>query len=166
MTQWKRPVSQPASPSGRPMKRVKHNPESSPVRMDISSDATNYRGLAGDPVRPSHNQSSPSLSASCDSTDGSSVDMFDVNPHPCFLCGLTHASIESASRRGPSVLKGFEAVDLKPGQSEVVTITLSAHSLSLWDTAAQGWRKSGSKIGISVGASSRDFRLKGTLLAL
>ncbi|EJD54489.1 glycoside hydrolase family 3 protein [Auricularia subglabra TFB-10046 SS5] len=72
----------------------------------------------------------------------------------------------ASSGEPPSVLKGFEAVDLKPGQSKVVTITLSAHSLSYWDTAAQGWRKSGSKIGISVGASSRDFRLKGTLLAL
>lgn len=66
----------------------------------------------------------------------------------------------------PSVLKGFEAVYLKPGQSKVVTITLSAHSLSYWDTTAQGWRKTGSKFGISVGASSRDFRLKGTLLVL
>ncbi len=62
-----------------------------------------------------------------------------------------------------SVLKGFDAVLLKHGQSKTVTLTLSPYDLSIWDVVAQGWVKPEGKISFSVGASSRDFRLQGTV---
>ena len=64
----------------------------------------------------------------------------------------------------PSVLKGFADVqDVQPWETRRVTVTLSRYDLSVWDAKGQGWRKPEGKITFSVGASSRDFRLKGTV---
>ena len=63
----------------------------------------------------------------------------------------------------PSVLKGFTNTELSPGDKNRVTITLSRYDLSIWDVVQQGWKKPRGKIGITIGASSRDARLKGSL---
>ncbi|OCH90099.1 hypothetical protein OBBRIDRAFT_627233 [Obba rivulosa] len=63
----------------------------------------------------------------------------------------------------PSLLRGFADVLLSPGETQTVRITLSRYDLSVWDIDAQGWRKPSGTFQISVGASSRDFRLSGTL---
>ena len=63
----------------------------------------------------------------------------------------------------PSVLRGFADVLLSPGESGTVTITLSRYALSVWDVDAQGWRKPDGDTTFSVGASSRDFRLEGSI---
>ncbi|OAX34984.1 glycoside hydrolase family 3 protein [Rhizopogon vinicolor AM-OR11-026] len=65
----------------------------------------------------------------------------------------------------PSVLKGFTNVEVSPGQSASVSITLSRYDLSVWDVVRQGWAKPEGTITFSVGASSRDFRLNGTIPA-
>ena len=69
----------------------------------------------------------------------------------------------SSAGEPPSVLRGFSDVLLKPHQSETVTLTLSRYDLSVWDAAAQGWRKPDGRFTFSVGASSRDFRLRGSI---
>lgn len=63
----------------------------------------------------------------------------------------------------PSWLKGFDAVYLEPGELQVVTVTIPRYELSIWDVVAQGWVKPAGEITLSVGASSRDFRLTGTI---
>ncbi|KAI9457434.1 beta-glucosidase [Lactarius psammicola] len=63
----------------------------------------------------------------------------------------------------PSVLRGFTDVDLKPGQAQTVTITLSRYDLSIWDVVSQSWLRPAGSYSLSVGASSRDFRLKGKI---
>ena len=63
----------------------------------------------------------------------------------------------------PNVLRGFTDVLLRAKQSENVTLTLSRYDLSVWDAAAQGWRKPDGAFTFSVGASSRDFRLSGSI---
>ncbi|KAJ3513820.1 hypothetical protein NLJ89_g2737 [Agrocybe chaxingu] len=63
----------------------------------------------------------------------------------------------------PSVLRGFTNVELRPGEQKTATITLSRYDLSVWDTERQGWRKPEGEFGVTVGASSRDGRLKGTV---
>jgi beta-glucosidase len=65
----------------------------------------------------------------------------------------------------PSVLKGFTNVEVSPGQTAPVSITLSRYDLSVWDVVRQGWAKPEGTITFSVGASSRDFRLNGTIPA-
>ncbi|PIL26463.1 hypothetical protein GSI_12221 [Ganoderma sinense ZZ0214-1] len=69
----------------------------------------------------------------------------------------------SGAGEPPSVLRGFSDVFLEPGESKVVTLTLSRYDLSVWDSAAQGWRKPEGTFTFSVGTSSRDFRLNGTI---
>lgn len=61
----------------------------------------------------------------------------------------------------PSVLKGFTNIEVQPGAKQSVTINLSRHDLSIWDTVAQGWAKPAGTIRLTVGASSRDARLQG-----
>ncbi|KAH7924412.1 glycoside hydrolase family 3 protein [Leucogyrophana mollusca] len=65
----------------------------------------------------------------------------------------------------PSVLKGFTNVEVAPGQTAPVSITLSRYDLSVWDVVRQGWAKPEGTISFSIGASSRDFRLTGTIPA-
>jgi beta-glucosidase len=63
----------------------------------------------------------------------------------------------------PSILKGFSDVLLEPGESQSVTILLSRHSLSVWDVVSQGWLRPQGTTTVVIGASSRDFRLTGTI---
>ena len=63
----------------------------------------------------------------------------------------------------PSVLRGFTDVDLQPGEAQDVTITLSRYDLSIWDVVSQSWIRPAGSYSVSVGASSRDFRLNGKI---
>ncbi|KAI0034487.1 beta-glucosidase [Vararia minispora EC-137] len=63
----------------------------------------------------------------------------------------------------PQILKGFTDVDLEAGQSKTVSLTLSRFDLSIWDVDNQSWVKPNGTFGITIGASSRDPRLNGTL---
>ncbi len=71
--------------------------------------------------------------------------------------------MDPSSGEPPSLLKGFTDVELAPGEMKPVTIRLSRYDLSIWDTVAQGWRRPEGPIGLSVGASSRDIRLRGAI---
>ena len=63
----------------------------------------------------------------------------------------------------PSVLKGFDAVYLGAGESKTVTFQLSRYDLSVWDVVSQSWQVATGVTGLSVGASSRDIKLKGSI---
>jgi beta-glucosidase len=63
----------------------------------------------------------------------------------------------------PAQLKGFEKVELAPGQSSNVSFPLDMRSLSYWDTAAGGWRVAPGCDPVIVGDSSRRAALRGVL---
>ncbi|KAI0776599.1 glycoside hydrolase superfamily [Trametes elegans] len=63
----------------------------------------------------------------------------------------------------PSVLRAFADVHVPAGARAALTLALSRYDLSVWDAARQGWRRPAGEIAFSVGTSSRDFRLKGTV---
>ncbi|KAI9434675.1 beta-glucosidase [Lactarius indigo] len=63
----------------------------------------------------------------------------------------------------PSVLRGFTDVDLQPGEAQGITMTLSRYDLSIWDVVSQSWIRPAGSYSLSIGASSRDFRLKDTI---
>jgi len=63
----------------------------------------------------------------------------------------------------PSVLRGFSDVELQSGESQTVEITLSRYDLSVWDVVNQSWMRASGTYSVSVGASSRDFRLNGNI---
>ncbi|KAJ8517606.1 hypothetical protein ONZ45_g5248 [Pleurotus djamor] len=74
-----------------------------------------------------------------------------------------YVNMPASAGEPPSLLRGFNNVEVSPGQAKQVTINLSRYDLSIWDTVAQGWRKPAGTIGFFVGASSRDVRLRGKI---
>lgn len=60
----------------------------------------------------------------------------------------------------PRQLKGFEKVDLRPGQTERVIFRLGERDLSYWDTGTHDWVVPGGGYRVMVGGSSRDIRLE------
>jgi beta-glucosidase len=71
---------------------------------------------------------------------------------------------ECAVARPPRELKGFaKTAVLEPGQGELVSFELSARDLSYWSARQHGWVLEGGTFELSVGASSRDLRLTGTV---
>ena len=57
-------------------------------------------------------------------------------------------------------LKAFQKVDLEPGQSKAVTLTLDKRALSFWNPQTSGWFVERGRFIIHIGSSSRDIRLK------
>lgn len=64
----------------------------------------------------------------------------------------------------PKQLKGFERVELKPGQAGHVHLVLDRRSLSYWNTSKHDWTVMPGDYKVMVGASSRDMRLQGNFL--
>ncbi|KAG5731649.1 putative beta-glucosidase L [Termitomyces sp. T112] len=69
----------------------------------------------------------------------------------------------ASSGEPPSILRGFTNIELQPGETKTAIINLSRYDLSIWDVDAQGWRRPNGTISFTVGASSRDGRLDGTI---
>jgi beta-glucosidase len=59
-------------------------------------------------------------------------------------------------------LKGFQRVELKPGEAKTVTFTLDRSAMSFYSTAKKAWVAEPGQFEVLVGASSRDIRQKGT----
>ncbi|CAE6446591.1 unnamed protein product [Rhizoctonia solani] len=60
-----------------------------------------------------------------------------------------------------NVLRGVPKVQLDPGKSKQVELILSRYDLSIWDVTRQGWVKMKGSVGVWVGGSSTDVKLKG-----
>ena len=67
----------------------------------------------------------------------------------------------SAVSRPPRELKGFAPVDLAPGESREVTMSLRRDDLAYWDRRAGRFVVEGGSYEVRVGASSRDLRVTG-----
>ena len=64
----------------------------------------------------------------------------------------------------PRLLKGFESVLLNAGETETVRFELSRYDLSVWSEEENAWiaPERNGRYEVFVGASSRDFRLRGS----
>ena len=71
----------------------------------------------------------------------------------------------SAPSTPPKQLRGFAKLKIAPGAKKTATFNLRRKDLSYWDTRAQNWVVPTGSFGVSVGASSRDIRLTGTITA-
>ena len=60
-------------------------------------------------------------------------------------------------------LKGFERVELAPGESKVVTFNLDRRSFAFWSTAKHNWQVDTGQFSVSIGSSSRDLPLVSNL---
>ena len=72
--------------------------------------------------------------------------------------GDTHASVP----RPPKELKGFAKINLRPGESKLVTLTLDRRAFSFYDARKHDWNAEPGDFGIFVGNSSADIRLRGS----
>lgn len=60
--------------------------------------------------------------------------------------------------RAPRALAAFAVVDLAPGESREVELTVARDDLAYWDVLADRWCVEGGTYRVEVGASSRDIR--------
>ncbi|KAG9086826.1 hypothetical protein FS749_003342 [Ceratobasidium sp. UAMH 11750] len=75
-----------------------------------------------------------------------------------------YISPPDSANEPPNLLRGFDIVELKAGESKQVELELSRYDLSVWDVKRQGWARMDGAVGVWVGGSSRDVRLKGEVL--
>jgi beta-glucosidase len=61
----------------------------------------------------------------------------------------------------PKQLKGFERLELKPGQTGHVQMVVDGRELSYWNTSKHAWAIMPGAYRVMVGASSRDIRVRG-----
>jgi beta-glucosidase len=69
--------------------------------------------------------------------------------------------VESNVFRPEKELKGFEKLDLKPGEEKQVSFTLDKRAFAYYDTALGDWHVESGEFEILLGSSSRDIRLSG-----
>jgi len=62
----------------------------------------------------------------------------------------------------PKVLRRFEKIHPKPGETHTVSFTLHERDVSIWDVSQHDWSLSYGMFVAFVGASSRDIRVMGT----
>ena len=69
----------------------------------------------------------------------------------------------SSAIRPEKELKGFEKVQLAPGETKTVTMELNKRSFAWYNTELHDWYAASGKYEILIGASSRDIRLSETI---
>ena len=65
--------------------------------------------------------------------------------------------------RPPQELKGFERVELEPGQTRHITVPLTARSFTWYDEKAAAWHADEGSFTVHVSRSSADPQLEGTI---
>ena len=71
--------------------------------------------------------------------------------------------VKSSVPRPPKELKGFERIELKPGETKNVSIDVPTSSLAFYDVKSKSWKLEPGKFEFMVGASSRDIKLKDSI---
>jgi beta-glucosidase len=71
----------------------------------------------------------------------------------------SHAKVQ----RPPKELKGFAKVNLRPGETKRVSVSLNGRAFSYYDAEAKQWRVDPGEFEILVGRSSQQIELKGKL---
>ncbi|MBT8055067.1 MAG: glycoside hydrolase [Xanthomonadales bacterium] len=74
------------------------------------------------------------------------------------------ADPESSVPRPPKELRGFARVDLMPGETRRVSVSLDRRALSFYDVKAGDWRAEPGEFNILVGRSSANITLRGSLV--
>lgn len=70
-----------------------------------------------------------------------------------------HATIDRPAHE----LKGFQRMELQPGETKTVEFTVNRAALSYWNPATKAWQADPGTFEIQVGSSSRDIRLRAPL---
>ncbi len=73
------------------------------------------------------------------------------------------ASAHKGVSRPEKELKGFEKVNLAPGETKNISMTLDQRSFAYYETVSPGWHIENGAYRILIGASSKDIRLEATV---
>jgi beta-glucosidase len=95
----------------------------------------------------------PTITVTCDVANTGTVEGAEVVQLYVGIPG------SSGVPQPPKQLKGFQKVQLKPGQKAHVRFTLDARAFSYWDVGRHGWAIAPGKYSIMPASSSRDVRL-------
>jgi beta-glucosidase len=60
----------------------------------------------------------------------------------------------------PKRLGAFRKVELKPGQSQTVTVDIDPRLLATWDAASHSWKVAGGSYEVVLGEHSRDVKAR------
>ena len=71
--------------------------------------------------------------------------------------------VESSIFRPAKTLQGFEKISLEPGESKVVTFTLSKRAFAYYNIQLKDWQVETGTFEIFIGASSKDIRQKASI---
>lgn len=71
--------------------------------------------------------------------------------------------VESTVRRPVRELKGFERVELLPGEAKTVSFALDKRAFAYYETKIHDWFVESGEFRVEIGASSRDIRLSGSV---
>lgn len=71
--------------------------------------------------------------------------------------------VDSSIRRPEKELKGFEKVELQPGEEKTVSFTLNKRSFAYYNTELADWHVESGEFELQVGSSSRDILLAETV---
>jgi beta-glucosidase len=74
-----------------------------------------------------------------------------------------YVSPKAGGWEAPKRLAGFRKVELAPGASTVVSLTVDPRLLSVWDAKAHGWSVAAGDYDVSLGASSRALSVTSTV---
>lgn len=74
-----------------------------------------------------------------------------------------YLSYPSSAGAPPLQLRGFDKLSLAAGETGTATFNLRWRDFSYWNTDTDTWTVPGGSFGVSVGASSRDIRQKGSI---
>jgi beta-glucosidase len=119
----------------------------------LSYTSFRYRNLRVEPEA-----GGPGATVSVEVTNTGSRRGFET---PQLYLGMPDPSTDV--KQPPRVLRGFEKLDLRPGETRTARFRLDARSFSHWDTAAGDWRIAPGCYEVMVGRSSRDVELRGVL---
>jgi beta-glucosidase len=96
-----------------------------------------------------------------------SFDLTNAGAHAGIETAQVYLGLPATTGEPPKRLAGWARVQLEPGETQRVTVTLDPqsphHPLSFWDTATEGWQIASGQYHVHIGASSRDVRLTGWL---
>ncbi len=71
-----------------------------------------------------------------------------------------YVALPAAAEEPPKRLAGWSKVQLKPGESREVSLTINPRELSIYDESTNGWKQLPGRYTFMVGGSSKDFPLQ------
>jgi beta-glucosidase len=140
-----------------------------PFGYGLSYTKFRFSNLTITPASVQNSSSSPgATSCHCNGQSGNQVTVSATVTNTGKVAGSDVAQLylgdPEVAGEPPRQLKGFDKVNLQPGQSQTVSFKLNGHDISYWDDAADGWVLPDGAFQLYVGDSSAldNLPLKGS----